>query len=224
MIAICFHGCINMNSDKKLLIYYDGQYYNSSISNDYAYNSFWYPLKEATISDKAFTCNENDDVDKLDKRNEIEIKKFSDEELNMFISYTDFWDDWLFADTNYKFPSLSSDNIEMIALKNFSQDKEWIDYYYSDDCVVIQNKNDIENIINTLNNLDKSNNAQSYNMNEVNNQAEICVKFKEINALYYLGIIAYADDNVVFYNSHGKINSFYLLYDNNTESPFDVLK
>lgn len=127
------------------------------------------------------------------------------------------------TDTNYKFPSLSSDNIEMIALKNFSQDKEWIDYY-SDDCVVIQNKNDIENIINTLNNLDKSNNAQSYNMNEVNNQAEICVKFKEINALYYLGIIAYADDNVVFYNSHGKINSFYLLYDNNTESPFDVLK
>ena len=48
-------------------------------------------------------------------------------------------------------------------------------------------------------------------MNEVTNQAEICVKFKGINALYYLGIIAYVDNNVVFYDAHEFQSSFYLI-------------
>lgn len=221
IIALYFSGCINTNSDEDFLIYYDGRYYNSCISDDYTYNSFWYPLSKVDITDTAFFCNKDDDVDSISKGNKVEIKKFSDEELDMFIIHTDFWDDWLYCDTNYEFPSLSADNIDVISLKKFSKDKDWVDYYYSDDCITIQNKYDIENIINNLNNLNKSSKSQSYNLYEVNNQAEICVKFKGINALYYLGIVAYVNDNVVFYDAHTKQSLFYLLYDKSTSNPFD---
>lgn len=142
----------------------------------------------------------------------------------MFISHTDFWDEWLYCDTNYKFPSVSAENIESITLKNFSEDKEWIDYYNGDNCITIQNQNDIDNIINHLNNIKKSSKKQLYSINEVNNQSEICVKFYEINALYYLGIIAYADDNIVFYDAHEQQSYFSLLYEQNSSNPFDILK
>lgn len=222
IIVFSFSGCINTNLDENLLIYYDGKYYDSFISSADTYNSFWYPLSEPDITDKAFTCNKDDNIDNFGKKNEVKIEKFSDEELDMFISHTDFWDDWLFCDTNYKFPSLSAENIEKIALKKFTEDKDWVDYYKSDSCITIQNENDIDSIINSLNNIEKSSKLKSYNMNEVNNQAEICVKFKGINALYYLGIIAHADNNVVFYNAHTTQSLFYLIYDENASNLIDA--
>lgn len=223
MIVSLFNSCAKNASDEDLLIYYDNKYYNSSISNDYTYNSFWYPLSDADIIDTAYACNKEDDVNKLGKKDKVEIKKYSDEELNMFILHTDFWDDWLFCDENYKFPSLSAENIEAIALKKFSEDKEWADYYNSDDCITIQNNDEIYSIINSLTNINKSSESQSFNMNEVSEESEICVKFKGINALYYLGIVAYANENVVFYDAHTKQSIFYLLYDENTSNPFDTL-
>lgn len=68
MIVLFFTGCININSDEKLLIYYDDKYYNSAISNNYTYNSFWYPMSKADIIDTAFICSKNDDVNKLSKK------------------------------------------------------------------------------------------------------------------------------------------------------------
>lgn len=224
IIAFNFSGCINNNLNEKFLLYYNDKYYDSYVSEDYSYNSFWYPLSEADITDNASFCNYNNDVDKNGKRNKVEIKIFSDPELNMFISHTDFWGDWLYCDTNYKFPSLSAENIEKIAIKKFSTDKDWVDYYKSDDCIIIQDENDIDSIISSLNSVKKSNKIKSYNMNEVYNQAEICIKFKGINALYYIGIVAYADNNVVFYNSHKTQSRFYLIYDENTSNPFNMLK
>lgn len=224
IIVVFFTGCVKINSDEKLLIYYNDKYYNSAISNDYTYNSFWYPLSEADVIDTAFVCSKNDDINKLGKNDEVEIKKFSDESLNMFISHTDFWDEWLYCDTNFQFPSLSPDNIESISLKRFSEEKEWIDYYNSDNCIIIHNQKDIDSIINHINNIKTSSKNQSYNMNEVNNQSEICIKFYGINALYYLGIIAFADNNVVFYNAHEQQSNFNVLYEQCSSNQFDILK
>lgn len=211
-----------MNSDEKYLIYYNDNYYDSYISKEYTYNSFWYPLCEADITDKAFICNRNDNINELGNENEVEIKKFSDEELSMFILYTDFWRDWLYCNTNYKIPEFTEDNIEEIVLKKGNETRKWIDYYNSNSYIAFQEQNDINSVLNGLNNMKTQ--EKSYDFGEVQNKIEICVKFKDVNALYYIGIVAFVDNNVVFYNSHEKINSFYLLYDDNTENPFDTLK
>lgn len=222
VITFTLSGCVNTNSDEDFLIYYDDKYYTSSISKYYSYNSFWYPLEKTDITDTAFICNEGDDINKLDKSNKIKISRFSDKELSMFILYSDFWDDWLYCDTSYELPILSLENIESIVIRKFSEDKEWIDYYNESDCITIKAEKDIDSVISSINSIKKSKETKSYSMNEVTNQAEICVKFKGINALYYLGIIAYVDNNVVFYDAHEFQSSFYLIYDENTSNPFKI--
>lgn len=211
VITFTFSGCVNTNSNEAFLIYYDDKYYTSSVSKYYTYNSFWYPLEKTNVTDTAFVCNEDDDINELDKSNEIKISRFSDKELSMFILYTDFWDDWLYCDTSYEFPTLSSENIESIVIRKYSEDKEWIDYYNDRDCITINTEKDIDSVISSINNIEKSKNNKTYSINEVTNQAEICVKYKGINALYYLGIIAYVDNNVVFYDAHEIQSSFYLI-------------
>ncbi len=220
LVLFNFVGCIKMNSDEKYLIYYNGNYYDSYITDDYTYNSFWYTLCKADITDTAYTCNKNDNLSELGK-NEIEIQRFSDEELSMFILHNDFWGEWLYCNIDYKMPEITVNNIEKIVLKKATETSEWIDYYNSDTCIALEKQNDINTVLTSLKN--RKTNKNSYDFNEVKNQTEVCIKFQGINALYYIGIIAFVDDNVVFYNSHEKINSFYLLYDNNSENPFDAL-
>lgn len=129
-MLIVFNGCTISDSDDDFLIYYDGNYYTSTISDDYTYNSFWYPLREATVIDKAYVCNQYD--------------------INQIIG------------------------------------------------TIFQIERDSGGII-------------TYQMNEVTDIAEVCVKFEDVNSLYYIGILATSNNgDLVFYNAHSKQSLYYL--------------
>lgn len=223
-ILLCFNGCEISDLDEEPLIYYNGKFYDNPIaSSGSRANTFWLPLSTADIEDTGYFCYENDDVTKLRNRDKVKIKRFSDEELSMFITFTDFWDEWLYLDTSYEMPSFSAEDIEEFVLKRLSDDA--VESYKKGRCIIIQDEDDIENIVNSLLSIDRSKNAKSYRAYEVHGSMDFYVKYKGINALYDFGIVGYAEKNLVFTNTHIDIEGIhYVVYDKDTPNPFDVLK
>lgn len=215
---IMLSGCVP-KSEENTLIYYNGKYFDSFISEDYTYNSFWTALSTADIEDKAYLCNYSEDTSKFGKKDETEIKRFSDKKLSMFILKADSFGEWLYLDTEYSLPSISSENIEEIIIKN-NHEENLTDYYKSDSCVPIQDRGKITAIAEKLNEMEDLKGIKSYELKYIENPMEMYLKFKDINALYYVGMISKVNGNTVFYNAHKKQSAFYLMYEQNADNPF----
>ncbi|MDE6413104.1 MAG: hypothetical protein K2K42_04345, partial [Eubacterium sp.] len=95
----------------------------------------------------------------------------------------------------------------------------------SDNYIIIDNINDVSQIRNDIIYIEKNfNDIKSYQMKEVQDFAQLYVKFENINALYYIGILGLSNNGeLVFYNAHYEQPLYYLLYDNNSANPFSIV-
>ncbi len=218
IVILILSGC-SAQSVEKPLVLYNGRYYNSYISEDYTYSSFWYPLNEADITDTAYYCGKGEDTEKLGKDDETPIKRFSDKGLKMFVCVSDFNGEWLYLDTQYTLPSVSGENIEEAVIIGDSSESP-AELYNQNRCISIRDADKIACVAERFNELNGGGEPKAYEFKEIENPAELYIKFKDINALYYLCLVGKADLNTVFYNAHGKLDGFYTMYEQDKSNPF----
>ena len=137
----------------------------------------------------------------------------------MFVCVSDFNGEWLYLDTQYTLPSVSGENIEEAVIIGDSSESP-AELYNQNRFISIRDADKIACVAEKFNELNGGGETKAYEFKEIENPSELYIKFKDINALYYLGLVGKADLNTVFYNAHGKLDGFYTMYEQDKSNPF----
>lgn len=203
ILIIClFTGCQNL--DEKSYLAYNEAIFYERIDDNYYYKDFWFPLSNDTFDDVGYYTTDAKSINKGHKKN---IKVFKDPDLEMFVLSSDFWGEFLYKNTNYDLPTYKDSNlIEKIIICD-NNDKTWKENYDNNQFISITSQEQIKEIVDVITSVQNG----EYKTDKLNysiSGKEIGIKFKNINAIYYLGMECTVDDRCYFYDPTGESVSY----------------